>query len=299
MQQIYFIGGNESYLIDRQKTILIGKLNEPALNYMEAAGFDENVVMFLNSYPIGDVRKVAYVVVDNISECDLPLFRAYLENDSTFATLIVRFREYDSRKAFYKWLAKGNLIHLFNKEQASAELTALVKKLADENGAIFTQGALTEFLRRENYDNREDITIYNILNDLKNLITYNKQITLQNVQLLVPENEQDKRFGLARMIAKGDIVGLRQQAAYLKGNEIPVLTALLREYRIAYKASYYSQKEIGTSSSAFAGMNRTQLLHGIDTIVGTIDLIKQGKIPSSIVLDNTFLSLAYTQRINM
>lgn len=292
---IHFIGGSEPYLVDCQKLKLVGTLDLPELNYMEAESFDERVVTFLSCVPVADTRKVAYITVDTLSACDTSLFHTFRDRCPKYAELIVRFRSHDGHTSFYKQLEKDGLLTLFDKESALNGLSEFVSKRAVKMGGTFLPGALEEFLRRENYSGKEEITIYNIVSDLKNLISLNPQISVDNVRSMISEHDKDNVFAIAKMIRNGDVAGLRKQAALLRGSEIGALSALLREYRLAYKASFYPLKDIGVNNIVFSGMDREQLCNGIDLIVDTIDALKRGGVPSSVALDSVFLQLCKKQ----
>lgn len=241
---VHLIGGDEPYLVDCQRISLVGRLEAPEMNYMEFDTLEEDVFTFLSTFPFMDTRKVAYVTVQDVAECDVPSFHSLLDECPDYATLVVRFRNYDGRKNFFKQMKKCHCLSLYDKDQAIPGLPAFVEKRATKLGAVFAPGALDEFLRRENYIERDDINLYNILEDLKNLVSLEKNISVENVVSLISENNKDNVFAIASLIRNCDIVGLRKQASLLRGMEIPTLSALLREYRLAYKAQYYSASEI-------------------------------------------------------
>lgn len=293
MNNIYFIGGTEPYLVDCQRVSLVGKLTLKELNYMEATCFSDEVYQFLYTYPIMDEKKVAYVSVSDLKDMDCPPFHEYMKKPSSFGVLIVRFLSADARTSFYKDLKKSGVMQLYDKESAAPKLADFILKRASKKGVGFEPGALELFLERENYARRDDITLYNLMGDLNNLMALSNPITKENVLAVIPDNVKDNVFGIARQIADKDIVGLRKQALLCKGNEIGTLSALLREYRIAYKAFYYSLSEIGASRNAFKGLSKDDVCTGIGIIMDAIDSVKHGGIPQSVLLEQTFLKLVY------
>ncbi len=287
---ISILCGNEPYLIDCQKLSLIGKLALPELNLMETSSIQEDVFLFLRTIPITDRRKVVFVDLDNLSELDCPLFHAYKKKPSPHGCLIVRARNYDARKVLYKELKKEGYIQVLDKDMVA--LSEFIQKRLVKKGASFDCSKTLElFMEHENYANREDITLYNILSDLNNLISLGNPITAEMVKSVVPLHEKDNMFGLAKLIQKKDIAGLRNQAELLRGAEIGTLGALLREYRIAYKAHFCSLQQIGVNRNMFPSMERDALVSSIMLITNNIDAAKKGKIPMSIVLEHTFLQL--------
>lgn len=122
------------------------------------------------------------------------------------------------------------------------------------------------------------------------------QITLENVKAIIPEHEKDNVFAIAKLIQAGDINALRTQTTLLQGNEIGTLSALLREYRLAYKASFFPARDVGVGNIVFQGKDRNQLLDGINLITNSIDQIKYGAIPISVALEKViFILVAQTK----
>lgn len=289
---ISILCGNEPYLIDCQKLSLIGKLALPELNFMETSSIHEDVFLFLRTMPIEDTRKVVFMDLENLSELDCPLFHTYKKKPSSCGCLIVRVRKYDGRKTFYKELKKEGYIQVFDKDMAVLKLPEFIEKRLIKKGNSFdSKGTLELFMEHENYANREDITLYNILGDLNNLMALGNPITAEMVKSVVPLHEKDNMFGLAKLIQQKDIAGLRKQAELLRGEEIGTLAALLREYRIAYKAHFCSLQQIGVNRNMFPHMEREHIVSAILIITSSIDSIKKGGIPLSVVLEQTFLRL--------
>jgi len=292
-KEIYFIGGSEPYLVDCQKLSLVGKLSLAELNYMESECFSEDVVSFLNSYPIGDEYKVCHLMVEELDKLNTPDFQTYLEHPSDTSRLIVRFRHYDARKSFFKKLKAEGLLQLFEKETVLVKLPEFVQSRAQKKGATFeSKEALELFLCRENYGNREDITLYNVLGDLNNLIALGSIITKENVLAVVQEHDVVQKFCIAGLLLSKDVHGLRKQAHLCAGDEIGALSALLWEYRVAYKAKFFSFKEIGTFKATLSKLPKEVLFQGIMILTDAVDSVKQGTAPKSSLLEATFLKLA-------
>jgi len=291
---IYFIGGSEPYLVDCQRIALVGKLSVKELNFLETDVFDTEVINFLNTFPMGDDRKVVYLTIEDLSELDVKVFHSYKKKPSPFGCLIVRFRKYDARKSFYKTLKEEGLLQLFDKESVAFKLSEFITSRAAKMGATFADDSvLNTFIERENYANQDSVTLYNILGDLKNLASLSSVITMEAVCSLIADNEKDNVFGIAKLIVNKDISGLRTQAVLCKGNEIATLSALLREYRISYKAKDFSLSEIGVSKNTFKGLAKEQLIDSMDIIIGSIDAVKSSTMPMSVVLEHTFLRLVH------
>ena len=147
----------------------------------------------------------------------------------------------------------------------------------DKRGGRITRDAMTLFLKRENYLECEDITLYHLFSDIERLLSYNSDITAEVVKSLIIENVTENVFGIAKMICNSDITALQKQYDVIS-NPIGTLSALLREYRIAYKEKYFPASEIGVRYITLSDMPKEKLLQGMDIITEAIYGIKVGTL---------------------
>jgi len=150
-----------------------------------------------------------------------------------------------------------------------------------------TQDALNELLRRENYLEAE-ITLLDVVSDLCMLTSINKELTLSLVKEYVRENKVDNCFAIASMILSKNVKGLKNEADLTpKGEEIKVLSLLMREYRLAWK-NHLSKV---SGRVLFKELPIGKCLDGLKICMESIDSIKNGSIPAENVLFITFSKL--------
>ena len=211
--------------------------------------------------------------------------------DAPEGQLIVRFKDYDGRSALFKKMRKLGCLELCTKESVVQSLRGFVLKKATQKGFCFEDVALDLFLQRLDYAENEEVNLFTVLGYMKSLSALGKVVTQEMVCTVVPAHFNENVFGIARMIVAGDVDGLKVQASLLGGDVIRTLSALLREYRIAYKSRYFSSKEIGAFSNVFSHKDKASLVRGMDLITGQIASVKHGTFPGEIVLMETFLRL--------
>lgn len=287
---IVLIGGDEPYLIDAKRKSLIGTMQMPELNFMNSEILDSSVVNHLTTYPVVDERRVALLTVQKLDEINNSFFEDCCSMQD--GLLIVVFHTYDGRSSFYKEMNKKGLLHLCTKHKAFPSLSNFIVKRAQAAGIVFQKGAVEELLRRVDYLENDEVNIYTLLGYLESLKALSNTITCENVMAVVPEYVREQVFNIVDMIQKKNLDGLNQQAQLLKNDAIGTLSALLREYRIAYKACYFSLKDIGVSNTRLKGIPKEYLVQGIELITSQIAAIKTGTLPPEMIMADTFLRLS-------
>lgn len=287
---VIFIGGDEPYLVDAKRKAFIGQMQMPELNLLCAEELDKAVVDHLNTYPVIDERRVAVVSLDSLTDADNDSLKECMEDGC--GLLLVIFKSYDGRNSFYKDLKKEGLILLCNKQEAAPSLPSFICKRAANMEITFPKDALQEFLQRMNYTENDSINIYTVIGYMESMAALSPVITIDIVRAVVPEYQSEKIFGIVDMILAKDLAGLKIQASLLKKDAIGTLSALLREYRIAYKACYFSLKDIGVTYTRLKGVPKEDLVQGIELISCQIAVIKTGTLPPEMVMTDTFLRLS-------
>lgn len=289
--KIELIGGDEPYMIDMRRKQLIRKLQMPDLNFYKSDVLDEKVLEHLQTCPIVDEEKVAFVRLEHLREADNSLFPKL--SALTSGLLIIQFQDYDGRSSFFKEVKAKGLVKLYLKENYSdKQVQDYLTKIAGNKGISFEAGAMELLLSRTCYRENEDVNLYTLIGYIKSLSALGNPIRKEHVCAIVTEYHSEDVFGIAKMILSKDLNGLRLQANLQKKNAIRTLSALLREYRIAYKAKYFPLKEIGVSYCVFSRLEKAVLCDAIRYITGQIQSIKTGRIPQDVVLLETFFKLA-------
>lgn len=285
---IYY--GNEPYLIQIEKHRLMRKIQNPEMNLIHSSSMTEDIVGFLNTFPIMDERRLAVLDLDVLSQLDTADFRSYLENPSDSADLFIIVRNFDMRTKFAKELSKKELLHECKKLSDINSVVNYLLPVIKNAGGRITEAAMQEFMARENYLDA-DINLLNVINDLKGLLTIDKDITLSMVKTYIHANEVENCYALAKMIACKDFVGLKKQSELISGDDtIGVLSLLLREYRIAWKLKVING--FHTKYAVFRNLSLETVYQGMVICQKAIDSIKRGAMPADEVLNITFMQLA-------
>lgn len=284
--------GNEPYSIDFYRKKYENMVVNKELNLMKFDAWSEDVSSYLMTYPVMEEKKVA-IVSCSLKDLDTT-FNKYLENPCQTTELVLILKDVDKRSAIYKKLQKAGTITECNKIQDTQKLQNMLLREVGKNGARISQNAYRLFMEKENYLEMENITLYNLFSDIERLAKFNPDITEETVNLLIPDNLSKKMFGIAKMLMSGDCTGLIQQAQVLSSDTMGTLGALLREYRIAYKAKYFSINQIGIKyPPVFSKLPKNTLVDGMDIVLSSIDGIKNGTLVEEQTLPYTFAKLLH------
>lgn len=288
--------GNEPYLIDYFKKKLTEGLAFPEMNLLTLREWSREVPDFLSTYPVMDEFRVVVLYLDSFKEFEKAVSGNEKFLSSVIASPTQRFvvitGDVDKRTSFYKKLSKdAHKVLLSCEKMDEVRLKKAIMTEVARLGATMDDDTYALFADKENYAERDDINLLNVYGDIARLASYDKHITKENVELLVRANIQENVFGICKMIQSGNLRALKGQAEVLEGSEIGVLSALLREYRLAFKGKFFSAKEIGVKYIALSGLSMQEITEGMSFILSVIDGMKDGSIPPSDALRYVFLKL--------
>lgn len=223
------------------------------LNYsyfdMKEASYDE-VELDLVSLPFFADEKI--VILDhlldlttakkrNLTDEDLKQFENYLENPSESTRLVI-FAEgkLDSKRRLVKLLKRdAQIIEATTpKEQ---EVKRYFASQAQELGLQFEGDSLDQLLLKSGYDFGE------LQKNLALLQAYKEdgQITLQDIEEVVPKSLQDNIFDLTQMILKRQIDQARNLVKDLRlqgEDEIKLIAILLGQFRMFSQVKIFSEE---------------------------------------------------------
>lgn len=291
---INILYGPEPFLLDRYKKKYTSLVQNPALNLSTFYGIEENLYSILYTYPVLDAERTVILYLDDLKMLgeDRKL-HSFLENPSSFINFIVICKKADERTSLYKRLKSKGYITSCQKIADEKRLGKILLNEIAQRGGKIKEDAYALFLEKENYLERDDITLLNLISDIDRLVSYSSVITVDSVNALISDNPSKKMFELAKMIQRADFKRLRQQADIFSGTEISALAALLREYRIAWKSKYFSVGAIGVRTPLFAKESEEHLLKAMRIVTSAIDAIKYGTIPKDSIMLYTFTQLMY------
>lgn len=287
---IYY--GNEPYLIQLEKCKYIKNIKNPEMNLIYSSVVTADIFGFLNTFPIMDERRLAVLDLDVLSQLDTADFREYMENPAESSDLFIMIRNPDLRTKFAKELGKRKLLHECKKLSDMNSVVNYILPVIKKAGGRITESAMKEFMTRENYLEATKVNLLNIINDLKGLLTIDKDITLAMVTTYIRSNEVENRFEIAKMIADHDLSRLRKQSDLITGTDsvIAVLSLVLWNYRIAWKSKVID--DFRAKYVVFNNMPLDTIYKGLEICQNAIDSVKQGAVPTDEILNITFMQLA-------
>ena len=177
----------------------------------------------------------------NLTDEDLKQFENYLENPSESTRLVI-FAEgkLDSKRRLVKLLKRdAQIIEATTpKEQ---DLKRYFSSQAQELGLHFVGDSLDQLLLKSGYDFGE------LQKNLALLRAYKEdgQITLQDIEEVVPKSLQDNIFDLTQMILKRQIDQVRNLVKDLRlqgEDEIKLIAILLGQFRMFSQVKIFSEE---------------------------------------------------------
>ena len=193
----------------------------------------------------------------NLTDEDLKQFENYLENPSESTRLVI-FAEgkLDSKRRLVKLLKRDSQIieATTPKEQ---DLKRYFSSQAQELGLQFVGDSLDQLLLKSGYDFGESQKNLALLQAYKE----DGQITLEEIEEVVPKSLQDNIFDLTQMILKCQIDQARNLVKDLRlqgEDEIKLIAILLSQFRM------YSQVEIFSEE----GQSESQIVANLSDLSG-------------------------------
>lgn len=274
------IYGNEPYLIERYKKHYADMVTHVAFNLSILYGkYTPEVNDLLQTYPVMDDKRVVILVCDTLKDLEGPLFYAYLDAPTAFSEFLVIVKNVDSRLKIYKRIQAAGVLQECNKFNSPLEFNRAVRYELAKLGAQISDEAVNDLCRQIGYFEIDHVSFLEVLNVLRSLSALSKNITSDMVKQHVPENKEANLFMLAELIRKRDMGAIKEQIMLIAPSDtILVLSVLLREFRIAYKASMYPMQKIGVKRIILSNIAPEVLLSCISLINGVIIKIKTGKI---------------------
>ena len=193
----------------------------------------------------------------NLTDEDLKQFENYLENPSESTRLVI-FAEgkLDSKRRLVKLLKRDSQIieATTPKEQ---DLKRYFSSQAQELGLQFVGDSLDQLLLKSGYDFGESQKNLALLQAYKE----DGQITLEEIEEVVPKSLQDNIFDLTQMILKCQIDQARNLVKDLRlqgEDEIKLIAILLSQFRMYSQVKIFSEEgqsesQIVTSLSELSG----------------------------------------------
>lgn len=278
--------GEEDYCIWFKKHKILDSIESLNFNMGEFEVFDKDTLDFCNTFPFMSSKRACILQPKELKELDCKLFLDYIKSPVETTEVIIIPQKVDKRSKLYKTMKEACVIEECNKLETLEKVKKMVAIFLKDTGAKIKEDACDELIRRLNYFRRSEVTLWTLKNTLMNLSQSAEIVDLALVESLVEDNEKENVFALIDCLKRGDMPALRRQEELIlraEGTPIGALSAMLREFRIAYKQKLFgvSPREIGVQSISLTGESEEYLIRGLTVITETISSIKSGTVSAS------------------
>jgi len=234
---LYFIYGEEEFLLERSVQRLIGKLVAPDFrdfNFSQHFGKEcraEQVIADAMTMTMFSGRRVIHIKrAEELPADALELFADYLRSPSPDCCLVFQAAKIDLRRKFFAELKKADLLVEF-------------KKLRDENLPAFVRREV-EGCGRKIDPEAAELLVYYSGNNLRELVSQIEKlvvfigerglVTVNDVREIVSDTKIDNVFELANAMGNRDLArSHRQMQTLLRDTDAPYMLvgALARHFR--------------------------------------------------------------------
>lgn len=290
--------GDEPYLIQLKKQEIISKISFPELNLMRFSSWSEEVLGYIETCPMMDDYKVAVVECQTLSSFGDKSFQNYLENPYSSSFLLIIVEAIDSRTKLVKTLKEKGCLEECGLIKDRRKLRDIILTEISNRGGSISDEAYKRLLDREQYVPDGGTNLLKIISDIDRLISYDTNITVDTVDLLIEENVIVKVFSLGNMIYAGNTKELVKQARQITddGSEeiFKSLGGLLYGLKTAWKSKHYTRKEMGlypNQDICFGFYTEEQLLESVKLITDMQVALKNNAFPIKSAMEYVLMRL--------
>lgn len=279
---ISIIYGDEPYIIEKWIQKQGSNSNEWNTSYFEE--LTDEVFELAKQYPFMSDKRVIVVKIKTLGNNEALL--SYLENPLDSTDLILVPQTIDKRSNVYKRCKKLNLLKECNKLN-DASLRKFVGNLVQLQNGIISEEMYLYFIQRIGYFSDERVTLYDVVNAIKQLLFSSKEVTEEIISTLVEESFHEKTYVLTKYLFQKDTKQLFYHLErFLQEGESPIgmLSLVLRNFRILYKKDLYAdQKDISNQLgispyqlNQIGFCNKVQAENAIQLLQNGVNMIKNG-----------------------
>jgi DNA polymerase-3 subunit delta len=260
---LYYIYGEESYLVERAVKRLLAKTVDPSFQdfnlttlYANECKNGEQIVETAQTLPMFADRRVVLVKrCSELSQGALDLLQSYIQDPSPTTCLIFQGEKIDKRKKFFlDFQKKGELLEF--KRPYENQLGAFIREEAATHGKKIEPAAV-ELIIYLVGNNLQDISAQ--MEKLATFATSRPALTLSDVQTIVADTRSVSVFDLANAVGARELgKAIRLLRAMLRDGEAPlmILGMLTRHFRQLWQVSELLQKRASEGEIASAvGIN--------------------------------------------
>lgn len=205
-------------------------------------GFDKKVILIKNPYFLSSAKEPKLPF-----EVNYDSFIEFLKQDNPSSMIILSFvGDIDNRKSLVKTI-KGYAKLYEISDIEKNEWNVIAKRLFNELGVKLSEESLNFFVSRMNND------LGHMIREVEKLALYSKNITKEDIELLVAKPLEENSFLMVDAIINNDLNTLLSIYQDLKlQNEEPtrilalITNQLSLQYQVSSLAASYSEKEIAS-----------------------------------------------------
>ncbi len=275
---IQIVYGTEPYGIDVKRKKLINSISVPSMNLSSHSGnFTEEIMNECNSFPFMEKRRAVILEVESLEVLNDKIFKSYLKSPAEFTDLFIIAKKVDKRtKAFKEFESKGLLVPCMKLTNIN-EFKAIVFSELSSRGAKISEKAFELFVKKMNYFDKDDMTLLDVVGHLNACIDMSSTITDDIVDACCPSYENAQIFTLTSLIKENQADELYRQIRMISEKDsIGILSLLLKDFRVAYKLKFFSEKEVTTKRTAFSTYDSATLSRCMEVLTSIISGIKTG-----------------------
>ncbi len=279
MAEIKLFYGNEPYRLMKKREEL-KKVENPEMNLYITEVFDQGAYECAYQVPFLARERVIIVDLENCSNAELLI--AYLQKPVSSTNLYVFVSQMDKKSALVKAFPAEAVCEI--RKYTETELDDRIRTCVRYCNKSITDEAKEALKERMQYSS-DEVSFFDVKNELSKLCAIADSVIDKDlVEKLISQHEKENVFVLMQMIMNQNSAHLFHQAELILGskdsNVIQVLSLLLRNYRISWKAALLGAKgvkEIGVPPKAVTKMSDAACSASMDCIQDTISGIKMGK----------------------
>lgn len=282
---IKILFGIEDYCLWYKKHQVIDPIQNPEFNLAEFDKFDEEVTDWCNTFPVLADRRACVINLQDLKALDTTVFMDYVKSPAAETDVVIIITKVDKRLKLFKTLEKAETVEVEeHKKLNSVEgLQKMILIFLKNTGAQIKSDACEELIRRLNYFERDEVNLWTVKNAVQNLAMSSKEIDKALVETVIEDNEKENVFLLIDLLKKGNLAGIAKQENLImraEGTTIGALSAMLREFRIAYKQKFLGAKpaDMGVKFVSLNAWDAEKVMNGLETITDTIFMIKSGRL---------------------
>lgn len=290
---IYLFGGKEDFLKQKELRKILEEISFPEMNLWEAYEYSEEIISFLNTFPVMDKKKICVLHFFPASE-DLVWEMEHLSDDIDVYILTKEMP--DQRKSLTKRVLKISEIRTFEKVSEEILQKSIRLRLARAGYTQEQISSVDKILQEVFYVYIQDpdMDLYQVQMHV-DMIALGGQLDYEHIHEFAPDSENLKAYKLSGMLLERNpaCIGFAQQLLLQGENPIMILSLILYQIRVCYKAKLFQKEKylnlIGIRShqifNNFSSYSASLYMGVYEILLIGINRIKKGEKGNAVLID--------------